>query len=181
LTASTSSSDPDPDDPLLHAYLVKRRNLVLYLASRTGSLARAEDLAQDLYLKIAGRDRTVEVRAPGALLYRMAANLMVDDARSRRRAAGRDGAWRVEGRTDLGGEEISDEPPADEVIIARERVRQLAEAVAGLPPQMGRAFRLHKLEGLSQAQTAQAMGVSVKAIEQHLRAAMLALTRRLQP
>ena len=28
--------------------------------------------------------------------------------------------------------------------------------VAGLPPQMGRAFRLHKLEGLSQAQTAQA-------------------------
>ena len=72
------------------------------------------------------------------------------------------------------------EPAADEVVIAKERVRLLAEAVAELPPQMGRAFRLHKLEGQSQAVTAQAMGVSTKMIEQHIAAAIKRLAERLR-
>jgi RNA polymerase sigma-70 factor (ECF subfamily) len=80
----------------------------------------------------------------------------------------------------VGREDVVTEPAADEVIIGRERVRQLAEAVAELPPQMGRAFRLHKLEGMSQAQTAQAMGVSVKMIEQHIQAAIRRLAERLR-
>ena len=112
------------------------------------------------------------MRAPGPLLYRMAPNLMVDHVRSdparrppqRRMAAGP--------TPTLGGEDVVDEPAADEALIASERVRQLAEAVEALPPQMGRAFRLHKLEGLSQAETAEAMGVSRKMVEQHIAAAI---------
>ena len=80
----------------------------------------------------------------------------------------------------LGGEDVVEEPAADEVIVSRQRALQLAEAVAALPPQMGRAFRLHKLEGMSQAQTAQAMGVSVKMIEQHIAAAIRNLSQRLR-
>ncbi|THD61685.1 sigma factor-like helix-turn-helix DNA-binding protein, partial [Phenylobacterium sp.] len=55
-----------------------------------------------------------------------------------------------------------------------------AQAVAELPPQMGRAFRLHKLEGRSQAQTAEAMGVSQKMVEQHIAVAMRRLAERLR-
>lgn len=44
---------------------------------------------------------------------------------------------------------------------------------------MGRAFRLNKLEGLTQAQTADKMGVSRKMVEQHIQAAVKALTRKL--
>jgi RNA polymerase sigma factor (sigma-70 family) len=65
-------------------------------------------------------------------------------------------------------------------MMGKERVRRLAAAVAGLPPQMGRAFRLHKLEGMSQAQTAQAMGVSVKMVEAHIAAAIKQLAQRLR-
>jgi RNA polymerase sigma factor (sigma-70 family) len=75
---------------------------------------------------------------------------------------------------------VVDEPAADEILVSKQRIRQLADAVAELPPQMGRAFRLHKLEGLSQAQTAQAMGVSVKMIEQHIAAAIRNLSQRLR-
>ena len=75
-------------------------------------------------------------------------------------------------RATIGGEDVVGEPAADEAIIAKERARQLAEAVAALPPQMGRAFRMHKLEGKSQAETAEAMGVSRKMVEQHIAAAM---------
>jgi RNA polymerase sigma factor (sigma-70 family) len=168
------------ESPLLRAFFERRENLILFLAARTRDMAAAEDLVQDLYLKIAGLEPTAEVRAPEALLYRMAANLMVDHVRSAQRSSRRSAEWRIETRTVLGGQDVAQEAAADELVIGKERVRQLAAAVAALPPQMGRAFRLHKLEGMSQAQTAQAMGVSVKMVEAHIAAAIKQLAQRLR-
>jgi RNA polymerase sigma factor (sigma-70 family) len=91
----------------------------------------------------------------------------------------RDTAWRQAVRTEIGGIDIADEPPADEAAASAQRMRQLIAAVQELPTQAGRAFRLHKLQGLSQAETAQAMGLSVKAVEKHVAAALKALTQRL--
>jgi RNA polymerase sigma factor (sigma-70 family) len=164
----------------VRAFLEKRENLVLFLAARTRSMAAAEDLVQELYLKVAAIDPGDDVRSPVALLYRMAANALIDHVRSAQRGARRDAEWRLDNRAILAGEDVVGEPAADETLIARERVRLLAEAVAALPPQMGRAFRLHKLEGLSQAETAQAMGVSRKMIEQHIQAAIRHLVQKLR-
>ena len=166
-------------DPLLAAYLEKRPTLVRFLAARAGSLAAAEDVAQELYLKLAARDREMAVENPNALLYRMALNLMLDRGRTETRSAARDAAWRQISRSDMGGEDIAEEPAADEAASSAQRLRQLVAAVDLLAPQMGRAFRLHKLEGLSHAQTAQVMGLSVKAVEKHVSAALKALTVRL--
>ena len=165
---------------MFRAFLEKRENLLLFLAARTRSMAAAEDLVQELYLKLATVDEASQVRAPVALLYRMATNLLIDQVRSAQRASRRNAQWRLDSRTTVGGHDVVEEPAADEVIIGRERVRQLAEAVADLPPKMGQAFRLHKLEGLSQAQTAQAMGVSIKMVEQHIQAAIKHLSLRLR-
>ena len=178
------SSEPQDrggaEHPLLTAFLERRDSLTLFLAARTRSMSAAEDLVQDLYLKVAATPPDAEVRAPGALLYRMAANLMLDQVRSRQRAARREGEWRLETRATLGGDDVVDGPGAEEAVIAKERVRRLAQAVGELPPQMGRAFRLHKLEGRSQAETAQVMGVSVKMVEQHIAAAIKKLSERLR-
>nr|MEA2798661.1 hypothetical protein [Phenylobacterium sp.] len=175
---SPMNNAPD-DDPLLVAYLERRGNLVRFLAARAGSLAAAEDLAQELYLRIAGRDRAAEVGAPAAMLYRMALNLMFDRARGEARAAARDTAWRQVERTEIGGVDVADEPAADDAAASAQRLRQLVAAVQELPPQAGRAFRLHKLMGLSHAETARTMGLSVKAVEKHVSAALKALTTRL--
>ena len=168
-------------DPLLAEYLQRRANIVRFLAARSGSLAVAEDLAQELYLRLATRDRAAEVGNPSALLYRMAINLMLDRARGETRSAARDGAWRQVAGAEIGGVDIADLPPADEAAASAQRLRQLVAAVGELAPQMGRAFRLHKLEGLSHAETARAMGLSVKAVEKHVSAALKALTARLAP
>ena len=45
----------DADDPLLAEYLQRRDNIVRFLAARAGSMAAAEDLAQELYLRLAAR------------------------------------------------------------------------------------------------------------------------------
>ncbi|MBU1375096.1 MAG: sigma-70 family RNA polymerase sigma factor [Alphaproteobacteria bacterium] len=180
MAPSGPSETPGEDGPLIRAFFEKRESLLLFLAARTRCMATAEDLIQDLYLKIAALDGGTDVRAPSALLYRMAANILVDHVRSSQRSSRRNSDWRQETRTVMGGEDVVDEPAADEVLAAKQRVRLLADAVAELPLQMRRAFRLHKLEGLSQAQTAQAMGVSVKMIEQHIQAAIRNLSQRLR-
>lgn len=178
--APSEPSKRAPDEsPLVRAFLEKRESLVLFLAARTRSMAMAEDLAQELYLKVAAMPPSTEVRSPGPLLYRMASNLLVDHVRSAQRARRRETQWRDDTRTVVGGEDVVEEPSADQVIIGRERARQMSEAVAALPPQMGRAFRLNKLEGLTQSQTADAMGISRKMVEQHIHAAVKNLTRRL--
>ena len=169
---------PSPD-PLLAAYLERRPNLVRFFAARTGAAGAAEDLAQELYLKIAARDPAETTESPVALIYRIATNLMLDRARGESRAAARDAAWRQAAHSSLGGEDVADEVAADDAAASRQRLRQLVEAVADLPPQMQRAFRLHKLEGFSHAETARSMGISVKSVEKHISAALKALTARL--
>lgn len=167
------------DDPLVQAYFARRPNLVRFFAARVGHRA-AEDLAQDLYLKVAGRPEAGDADNPAALLYRIATNLMLDRSRGDQRSAAREAAWRHTAHQTLGGEDVADEPSADEATASRQRLRQLVAAVAELPPQMQRAFRLHKLEGKSQAETAEIMGVSRKMVEQHIQAAVRNLTQRLR-
>ena len=180
--------DPQSDPRALTAgegivlrYLAKRANLVRFFAARAATPAAAEDLTQELYLKLAGRPRGEEPENPEALLYRIALNLMLDRARGETRSAARDTEWRATHRTVLAGQELADEAPADEAAASRERLRRLVEALAELPPQMRRAFTLHKLEGCSHAETAQAMGLSVKSVEKHISAALKLLTERLSP
>lgn len=168
-----------PTDPLLEIYLERRTNLVRFFAARCGSPVVAEDLAQELYVKLATRDPLVTAENPVALIYRIATNVMLDRARGEARAGAREAAWRRVAHASVGGEDVVEEVPADEAVASRQRLRQLVEAVAELPPQMQRAFRLHKLEGNSHAQTAQAMGLSVKSVEKHISAALKTLTAKL--
>jgi RNA polymerase sigma factor (sigma-70 family) len=162
-------------DALIRLYLEKRGNLVRFIAARTGSMATAEDVVQDLYVKLHGLGEIGAVANPTALLYKIAGNLMLDSVRSSRRGALRDNAWREAS----GDEDRAPLPPADEVLASRQRLQQLVTAVDDLPPQMGRAFRLHKLQGLSHAETALAMGISVKVVEKHISAALRRLTDRI--
>lgn len=168
-----------PADPLLELFLERRANLIRFFTARSGSQAAAEDLAQELYLKIATRDPTVSAENPVALLYRIATNVMLDRARGEARSVARETAWRRVAHMSIGGEDVAEEAPADEAAASRQRLRQLIDAAAELPPQMQRAFRLHKLEGRSHAETAIAMGISVKSVEKHISAALKALTAKL--
>jgi RNA polymerase sigma factor (sigma-70 family) len=156
----------------VQVYLARRANLVRFFAARTRSAGAAEDLAQELYLKLITRRERIEADNPSALLYRMALNLMRDRARGEARASAREADWRGAHRTTLAGEDVAEEMPADEAVASRQRLQLLIDAVAELPPQMRRAFTLHKLDGLSHAQTAERMGLSVKSVEKHISAAL---------
>ncbi len=156
---------------LIRVYLDKRENLLRYFTLRLNSRAAAEDIVQDIYVRLATAELG-SVENPAAFLYRLGTNLMLDRVKQRRRAQVRDDAWQSNRSTRAGGEDVADEPPADEVIAERQRLARLLGALEQLPPQRRTAFRLHKLEGFSHAATAATMGISRSAVEKHIIAAL---------
>lgn len=160
-----------PIQPLTAAYLDLRPSLVRFFAAKLRSAAAAEDLVQELYLRAARQEETgATVEDAKAWLFRAGSNLLIDTHRSMTRAAARDRASLP--ATDLSGPQIAPEPSAEAVVDSRQRLGRLLAVVDAMPPRMREAFRLHKIDGLSQAQTAQRMGVSVKAVEKHLASAL---------
>jgi RNA polymerase sigma-70 factor (ECF subfamily) len=164
---------------LLAAYLERRADLVRFFTLRLKSAAAAEDLVQDIYLRIAAIDAGAEVRNAAGYLYRLGSNLMLDRIRGERRAAARDHDWRAGHRTLIGSEEVAEEPRADDAVAARQRLAAIVEILRSLPEQTQRVFRMHKFDGLSHAEVAQALGISRSAVEKHCMAALKRLAERL--
>jgi RNA polymerase sigma factor (sigma-70 family) len=78
----------------------------------------------------------------------------------------------------IGGDPIADVPSAEDIVSGRQRLAAMMARLETLPPKTARAFRLHKLDGLSHAETATAMGISRSAVEKHVSAALKALMVR---
>lgn len=165
---------------LIAAYLRKRADLVRFFTARTGSAAEAEDLVQELFLKIDGVDATDDLRSPEAYLYRLGSNLMLDRIKQRRRQGARDDGWRRAHGGD-GPDLVADEPATDDAVASRQRLARLLEALDELPPQTAKAFRLHKFDGLSHPQVAARLGVSRSSVEKYIMAALRHLLARLDP
>lgn len=171
------SRTPQPS-VLLSLYLERREELKRYFTLRLGSPEAAEDLVQDIYFKVAA-GISGEIANPGAFLFRLGSNLMLDRIKQQRRAMRRDHGWIEANEIRLGGETVADAPSADDAAAARERLARMLAALEELSPACQRAFRLHKLEGLSHAETAAAMGVSKSTIEKHISAALKQLLAKL--
>jgi len=163
---------PDNTD-LLKLYLQKRPSLVRFFAARLRSAEAAEDLVQELYLKLSTMEAQPEIDNPSAFLYRTANNLMLDRLRQEKRSIERDNAWRETQELHAG------EPAVDDALAARRRLLRLVSLVEEMPAKMREAFRLQKLEGMTQAETAKAMNISVSAVEKHISAALKLILRKI--
>jgi RNA polymerase sigma-70 factor (ECF subfamily) len=164
---------------VLGAYLEHREALVGYFRLRLQSEEAARDLVQEMYLKIAGRPPG-EVGNPVAYLYRTGANLMLDQIKVRRRALRRDAQWRDASGDSVGDFEVAAEPSAERTVAARQQLAQVIAALEDVPAQAREAFRLHKIQGLSHAETAQTLGVSRSSVEKYLMLCLRTIQRSLR-
>jgi len=163
---------------LTQLYQELRGELLRFLIARTGNPAEAEDLLQELWLRV--RDAAPGPVANGrAYLYRAAQNLVLDRLREARRREARDRDWSDIQAETVPGDRVDPQPQALDTLIAREDVEALRAAIAHLPEGAGRAFRLHKLEGLPHAEVAARLGISRSGVEKHIAVAMAHLRRTL--
>jgi RNA polymerase sigma-70 factor (ECF subfamily) len=152
--------------------LAQRPDLLRFLAARRAAPDEAEDLLQDLFVKLAGQN-IGPVAEPRAYLYRMLDNLLLDRRRSAGRRAGREQAWSAA----QGGAapEVDERPSAERELIDRERLALVSAALEVLPERTLFAFRRFRIDGSSQKEIAAEIGISVSAVEKHLQRAYRAL------
>lgn len=173
--------EPEPGNAGLAALLEGQRfELLRFLAARCGDAAEAEDLLQELWLK-AATVPTGPVANGRAYLFRMANNLVLDRARTRRRAMNRDRAWLDLAEPAHGSAELRRDPSPDAEagLIEAEEADLVRRAVATLPDGARRALLLYRFEGHGQAEIARIMGISRSGVEKHLSMAMKHLRRSL--
>ncbi|MBT9470822.1 MAG: RNA polymerase sigma factor [Phenylobacterium sp.] len=170
----------DARSDLRVAYLERRADLVRFFAVRLRSPAAAEDLVQDIYLRLETVDPSADVKNAAGYLYRLGSNLMLDRLRGERRAAVRDHEWRESHHTIIGTDEVSEAPRADDAVAARQRLEAIVALVEEMPETTRKVFRLHKFDGLNHAEVAQALGISRSAVEKHVMAVLKRLAERLR-
>ena len=171
---------PPPPSGLLETYLAERTALRRLLRARLGNDAEAEDLVQEMFLRIKRGGLPAVIENPAGYLFRMALNMALDHRRGRDRATRRDGAWAGLYRSRLGDEELDEQPAADVALDARERLARVMTALEDLSPHARRVFTLHKFEGLSHAEIAASLGVTRGTVEKHMTTALKLLTARMR-
>ena len=156
------------------------RELLNFLANRVRDRDVASDLTQESFARVyAAEHAGTKVLDPRALFYHTARNLLID--RYRRAQARRDVVV-TDGDADALDPDAHRGPATLEpevVLSTRQRFESIAEVVDHLPPRCREAFILVKFDGLSHAQAAERMGISVKTVEMHIQNALKACWERM--
>ncbi|MBT2186961.1 RNA polymerase sigma factor [Sphingobium nicotianae] len=145
-------------------FLQQRPMLTRLMTARLGNPADAEDVLQELWLKLESLPEQT-LTSPQAYLFRAAANLASDRRLSLARAEARDGLW-FDAQP-----EASEYPDAEHVLLARERLAQVEAAMAAMPERMSTALRMFRIEKRSQKEIAGLLGITVSGVEKLLKRA----------
>jgi RNA polymerase sigma-70 factor (ECF subfamily) len=121
-----------------------------------------DDLVHDVLVRAISTESWRSVASAEGLLKTIARNIVYDRLRRRRVVA-------LEYVSDLDSKGFrDDQADAEATAIGREELRNLARLVSGLPLQRRRVFTLRKIYGLSPAEIAARLGLSVSTVEKHL-------------
>lgn len=144
-----------------------RPRLLRFLTARMGNAADAEDVMQELWLRLERTDSGLVANGE-AYLHKVTLNLANDLVRHRSRSGARDAAW-LETSAGDDADGLADPAPSPEREVAgRHQLAKVSAAIAMLPERAGDVFRRHRLEGESHAQIAAALGISKSAVEKHM-------------
>jgi RNA polymerase sigma-70 factor (ECF subfamily) len=128
--------------------------------------AEVDDVIQETYCKVLAMGAVDHVVEPRAFLARTAKNIVNDRLR-------RDAIVNIDAMANLEEIEIADGAPSPErVVMARAELRWIVGLIADLPDRCRKVFRARRINGLSQKETADEMGISVGIVEYETTRAM---------
>lgn len=116
------------------------------------------DVVQESYLRIWKARAAQPILSARAFLFRIARNVALDLVRHHQ-ASPIDSGSRLEGLTI-----IEDGLNVAEAAGRQERIRLLADAIAGLPRRCREVFILHKIKGYSRKEVADQLGLSDRTV-----------------
>jgi RNA polymerase sigma-70 factor, ECF subfamily len=150
-----------------------KNDIGAFVESCVRSRAGAEEVVQDLFLRIWAQRELWEVPGPlRTYLFRAARNRAVSYLRHERvELAFRD-------RT-IAEVKLAAVPSTDDVAVARVMRDEIEAAIDALPGRCREVFRLARYHHLTYAEVAAVLDLSVKTVEVHMGRALVALRKRL--
>jgi RNA polymerase sigma-70 factor (ECF subfamily) len=155
------------------------RRLCLFAEEFVNSSDQAEDLVEDVFASTwEGRESCRGCDSLKSYLYVAVRNRAFKVLRHRK-VVNRLAERAYPGGPVPGMSAVRDNPA--ENAAASELARAVERAVASLPERSRQAYLLHRQHGMSYAEIAETMEISVKTVENHLARAVKALRERLAP
>jgi RNA polymerase sigma factor (sigma-70 family) len=156
-----------------------RAPLFNYFRRRVGTASDAEDLTQDTFVKLLALAETEHVHEPGALLFRIAGNLIADRYRKSARRSQVQLSDLDLGPVSAVTREFIEEQDPERVLLARQRVAAAVRALDELGERTRTIYVLVRLENMPQRQIAELFGISVSSVEKMVMKASVHLIKRL--
>ncbi|WP_334184464.1 RNA polymerase sigma factor [Novosphingobium sp.] len=151
---------------LTRLLLNERSSLTRLVQRIVGDMTATEDVTQSLWLRVQRVDDHPPILNKRAYLFRLAANLARDQARSERRRHG------LFEQGPLPEDIADDTPLADRQLLDREALQQLQESLAELSPRCREIVRLRRIENLSASEIAERLGISRQMVSRYIAQAM---------
>jgi RNA polymerase sigma-70 factor (ECF subfamily) len=146
-----------------------RAPLLAFFQRRSRSLAEAEDLTQEVFVRLARRPATAQATSDG-FIFTIAANLLRDNAR-RSTTHARDSHITIEHDHHF-DEPLTDSLEPERILLSRDLLARAVRVLERLNPRTRDIFLLFRLEGVKQRDIAQLFGISVSAVEKHIAKAL---------
>jgi RNA polymerase sigma-70 factor (ECF subfamily) len=147
--------------------------LVQFFERRVGRGPEAEDLAQEVFERLARHKDLGSLERLDGYVFTVAVNLLRDRARHH---ATQGGARHVSLEHIA---ELSEEMTPERVLMGEDAMNRFLAALAELPERTRTVLMLRRYEGLEFKEIARRLGISVSAIEKHMLRAMDYLSQRL--
>lgn len=152
-------------DQIAELFLTHKEAIVDFLLRKVKCPDAAQDLSQETYLRLLGKDSLTHTDNLPGYLFRTAERLSIDFIRHHQRSGAKT-------------QELDDEltcplmQPEDFAILSQQCER-LLQAIASLPRQCRHILLLRKIDELTYAQIAGKLGISEKTVQRQLVKAML--------
>ncbi|MCJ7783679.1 MAG: sigma-70 family RNA polymerase sigma factor [Desulfobacterales bacterium] len=179
LMARIAKGDADAYEILVDRHQASVLNLIYrFIGDRT----QAKDLAQEVFIRIWQSAKSYEPKAKFTTwIYRIATNVCFNELKSSRRKKWFSFHQSDEDSRNTIEETLSDSAPsAEDLLLEKERSRQISDALQSLPDNQRMALVLKKYDDLSYAEIAQIIGCSVSAVESLLVRAKRTLQEKLR-
>lgn len=144
-----------------------RGALLSYFSRRLQNVSYAEDLTQEVFVRLARHRQVDNITHMEAYLFQTASNLLRDHAR-------REVTQRQGDHLSLDEAGYEGEAPSEEnVYEGREALEAFIATLVEMPPRRREVFLMHRFMGMSYSAIATQLGISVGGVEKHMTKALL--------
>lgn len=156
-------------DPLDDLYRAHSRWLQLWLRRRLGDREHAADIAQDTFVRLLVSGRLPSLDEGRRHLVQIARHLLIDQWRRQR----------IERAylDSIAGLPEAESPSPETQALVIEALLQIDTLLAAMPARVREAFLLSQFEGLSYAEIAERLQVSVSSVQKYMLRAIAACYR----